>query len=578
MHPFSGDIDNDTTLRYKFCDKCYCIVCNIPANDCTEWKDHCQRVYEPTNGDDSLDDEILLESPDVTAQNFYAAATAALAVYRGRQQQPRRNNAIRRNIVVPKLCKVKEIVYNAPHTFKPLANAAKKLFEEVILNDTASSTFSNENNECIICHSCLLSDGINNNGKVIDVGPSAEHKVSCQKTKRWYRPVRLPCGHVFHRKCILDHIKSGSGNTCPHSMCDKLLGEPQGKSPSGTMTIYKNKTIHCSGYDNGHDANSEAISLGTTILEYHIPKTMQMKYHANPNIFQSGAVRTCYIPDIGVRSDEMLCRLEYAFTHGLIFTVDTSNNVSWTSIPYKTSVTDDFITNNFFELCDEELNKLHVPSAKTCLSSKNESDNKSDDSKNESETHESTIQLPWEMDKLNVPRAKDLLSSKNGSNNESDSNKSSSDDNNRESETHENKIQLPWEDKPDIPPKTGSLLSSNNKASYIKSDKTSETYENEVRLPGENNAGLSSSIPDQRQMDCDEELDKKDTSKAEDLSLLSNNESDNTLDNNEPSTNNSERKSETHKNKVCLPWENNEGIPDSIEDQGHMDWLGRWSM
>ena len=79
-------------------------------------------------------------------------------------------------------------------------------------------------------------------------------------------------------------------------------------------------------------------------------------------------------------------------------------------------------------------------------------------------------------------------------------------------------------------------------------------------------------------MDCDEELDKVDTSKAEDLSLLSNNESDNTLDNNEPSTNNSERKSETHKNKVCLPWENNEGIPDSIEDQGHMDWLGRWSM
>lgn len=79
-------------------------------------------------------------------------------------------------------------------------------------------------------------------------------------------------------------------------------------------------------------------------------------------------------------------------------------------------------------------------------------------------------------------------------------------------------------------------------------------------------------------MDSDEALDKVDTSKAEDLSLLSNNESDNMLDNNEPSTISSERKLETHKHKVCLPWENNERIPDSIEDQGHMDWFGRWSM
>jgi hypothetical protein len=65
----------------KFCDKCYCVVCDIPAKDCTNWGDHSIEKCRPatsledamTDEDEGYDvtDEILLESPSTTATDHY---------------------------------------------------------------------------------------------------------------------------------------------------------------------------------------------------------------------------------------------------------------------------------------------------------------------------------------------------------------------------------------------------------------------------------------------------------------------------------------------------------------------------
>eukprot|EP00536_Pseudo-nitzschia_multiseries_P011847 jgi/Psemu1/260170/estExt_Genewise1Plus.C_4270011 len=72
----------------KFCDKCYCLICDIPAKDCTNWEEHCAtnskpaaKINPPVSNDSNNvcgdDDgyatagEILLESPTVTAQNYH---------------------------------------------------------------------------------------------------------------------------------------------------------------------------------------------------------------------------------------------------------------------------------------------------------------------------------------------------------------------------------------------------------------------------------------------------------------------------------------------------------------------------
>ena len=69
-----------STDPIKFCEKCYCLVCDIPAKDCMQWKDHSVTKCRPAKkkDDDMTDDEgydvtdeILLESPSTTARNYY---------------------------------------------------------------------------------------------------------------------------------------------------------------------------------------------------------------------------------------------------------------------------------------------------------------------------------------------------------------------------------------------------------------------------------------------------------------------------------------------------------------------------
>lgn len=203
-----------------------------------------------------------------------------------------------------------------------------------------------------------------------------------KKKKEQERAVTIPCGHNFHRRCILDSIKSNLGNKCPFK-CDKKI--PQGKCPSGSMSISRDTSRHCSGYENN------PLSAGTIIILYHIPKSRQLKYHMNPSILQRGACRTCYLPDIN-QSNRLILRLQYAFSHGLCFTVGTSNQVLWTSIPHKTSMTVIF-DSNYFEHCNQELDKLSVPQAEELPNGSNDND--------VSDIYDN-IRLPWEREGINI--------------------------------------------------------------------------------------------------------------------------------------------------------------------------------
>ncbi len=65
----------------KFCEKCFCLVCDMPAKECKQWEEHSSAKCRPAKekGDDEMTDdegydvtdEILLESPSTTARNYY---------------------------------------------------------------------------------------------------------------------------------------------------------------------------------------------------------------------------------------------------------------------------------------------------------------------------------------------------------------------------------------------------------------------------------------------------------------------------------------------------------------------------
>jgi deltex-like protein len=140
-----------------------------------------------------------------------------------------------------------------------------------------------------------------------------------------------------------------------------MLEEPQGRMPSGTMTISFNGSLQCSGTQ----------STGVIIVHYQIPVDVQKPYHDNPGTPHSGAYRTAYLPDNDA-GRKLLARLEYAFSHGLTFTVGTSlttgqpNCVTWSSIHHKTSLgggVHGYPDPNYFDNCNAELDALGVPKA-----------------------------------------------------------------------------------------------------------------------------------------------------------------------------------------------------------------------
>ncbi|KAL9182764.1 hypothetical protein ACHAXT_004043 [Thalassiosira profunda] len=166
------------------------------------------------------------------------------------------------------------------------------------------------------------------------------------------------CGHIFHNECIQQAFKVKP--QCP--VCRKAVGEPQGKCPSGTMTVHSS-SIRCSGFQE----NSFLIS-------YSIAAGVQKSYHDNPGKRHGGKIVNAYLPD-NSDGQNLLKRLKYAFLHGLTFTVGTSmttgakDQCTWASVHHKTAPSGGARAHgwpdaDYFENCNGELDGLGVPSAR----------------------------------------------------------------------------------------------------------------------------------------------------------------------------------------------------------------------
>ena len=96
----------------------------------------------------------------------------------------------------------------------------------------------------------------------------------CQDTLSMGESVMLSvCKHCFHADCIRQALKASA--QCP--ICRKAIGEPRGKSPSGTMEISRSSNP-CSGYP----------GVGSVVIDYRMESGLQKEYHDNPGQFQPG--------------------------------------------------------------------------------------------------------------------------------------------------------------------------------------------------------------------------------------------------------------------------------------------------
>jgi len=146
---------------------------------------------------------------------------------------------------------------------------------------------------------------------------------------------------------------------CP--VCRKNVGAPQGKQPSGIMTV-SIIPITCFGFKED-----------TIRIKYAIPSGTQMNYHDEPGQSHGGKNAVAFLPN----NDDgraMLKRFIYAFMHGITFGVGTSlttgkkNQCTWASIHHKTSTEGGvrkhgYPDPTYFANCNSELDSLGVPLA-----------------------------------------------------------------------------------------------------------------------------------------------------------------------------------------------------------------------
>jgi len=121
-----------------------------------------------------------------------------------------------------------------------------------------------------------------------------------------------------------------SGETIVYKAPAKITTTPQGKCPSGKMTIALKSDI-CPGF---HDQ--------TISISYVIPSGKQAAYHDHPKKPFEGTQREAFLPDNN-DGRALLIRLKYAWMHGLTFNIGTSpttgrpNQTIWNAaIPHKT--------------------------------------------------------------------------------------------------------------------------------------------------------------------------------------------------------------------------------------------------
>lgn len=163
------------------------------------------------------------------------------------------------------------------------------------------------------------------------------------------------CHHLFHRNCIDNCLNREL--LCP--VCRRTVGEPQGKSPSGSMKIKNLTQQGCPGF-----ACTEVIQI-----EYQIPPGTQQSYHENPGVPYNGITRVAYLPQ-NSEGTRLLTRLRFAWKHGLVFKVGTSltsgasNAVVWAGIHHKTSLfggEHGFPDSEYITKCHESLDAVRVP-------------------------------------------------------------------------------------------------------------------------------------------------------------------------------------------------------------------------
>lgn len=182
------------------------------------------------------------------------------------------------------------------------------------------------------------------------------------------------CGHEFHCSCLHEALQHF--DLCP--ICNQDLTPPppktclQGLSPPGVMVVTAVPCTFCHGC---------WAPAGSLLLSFFIPAGVQKAYHVNPGAKYESSNWKAFLPKnaIGLR---LLKRLQYAFLHGLLFTVKAGSQagtpesaVRRASIPLKTSpspsatsadAADSFPDPAYFSLCNQELDRCGVPKFVEC--------------------------------------------------------------------------------------------------------------------------------------------------------------------------------------------------------------------
>ncbi|KAL7531827.1 hypothetical protein ACHAXR_004260, partial [Thalassiosira sp. AJA248-18] len=215
------------------------------------------------------------------------------------------------------------LLYNAPSSLK------SGVLPTSIIDPPLTCNIVNE--KCVICHDALSDD-------------RCAALTICKI-------------HLFHYECIQNALEAKP--QCP--VCRKHVGAPQGKCPSGKMSVMVDPQ-RCSGFD-----------VNSIVITYDIQAGTQLEYHESPGQKHGGKFTSAFLPN-NPDGRNLLKRFKFAWMHGLTFTVGTSlttgrsNQCVWASIHHKTSTTGGverhgYPDPGYFINCNEELNGIGVPAA-----------------------------------------------------------------------------------------------------------------------------------------------------------------------------------------------------------------------
>jgi deltex-like protein len=159
------------------------------------------------------------------------------------------------------------------------------------------------------------------------------------------------CGHVFHLDCICEALEHQKG--CPTCRRD-VRTIPEGTSPSGTMFITR-PAIGAAVVARPDAENPVVIKI-----EYKIPPGKQARYHGSPGRIYEGTEKCAYLPNTS-QGNEILHRLVYAFSYGLLFRVASDGTVMWGSIPHLALLGEKEDDARRLACCSEGLDQLGIP-------------------------------------------------------------------------------------------------------------------------------------------------------------------------------------------------------------------------